>query len=60
SLKETDLSEEEIKSDILSFCEKNLDHFSVPRKIVFLDNLPRTKLDKLDFMSMSDPVPTSK
>lgn len=60
SLKETDLSEEEIKADILSFCEKNLDHFSVPRKIVFYDNLPRTKLDKLDFMTMSDPVPTSK
>ncbi len=60
SLNETDMSQDEIKEDVLDFCKKNLDPFSVPRKIVFLDNLPRTKLDKLDFMTMSDPVPVAK
>lgn len=54
---ETDMTEEELKKEILAFCEANLDKFSVPRKIVFMENLPRTKMDKLDFMAMSDPVP---
>ncbi len=57
SLANTDMSEDEIRKDILSFCEKNLDHFSVPRKIEILSSLPRTKMDKLDFMAMSDKVP---
>lgn len=54
---ETELTDDEIRAQILDFCEKNLDRFSVPRKIVFLDALPRTKMDKIDFMAMSDPVP---
>lgn len=58
ALAETDMTQDEIKTKILKFCEENLDKFSVPRKIVFLDNLPRTKMDKLDFMTMSDPVPS--
>lgn len=60
SLFETDMTEDEIREDVLNFCKENLDHFAVPRKIVFLDELPRTKLAKLDFLSMSDPVPVSK
>ncbi len=54
---ETEMTEDEIKKSILEFCEKELDRFSVPRKIVFYDNLPRTKMDKMDFMAMSDKVP---
>lgn len=59
SLNDTHMTEEEVKADVLSFCKKNLDPFSVPRKIIFMDNLPRTKLDKLDFLTMSDPVPVT-
>lgn len=51
------LSEDEVKKQILEFSERELDHFSVPRKIVIMDTLPRTKMEKLDFMKMSDPVP---
>ncbi|MCQ2462134.1 MAG: AMP-binding protein [Clostridia bacterium] len=57
SLNETDMTEDEIKKDITAYCEENLDHFSVPRKIEFFDLLPRTKMEKLDFMAMSDPAP---
>ena len=42
---------------MLDFCTKNLNSFSVPRKIVIMETLPRTKMAKLDFMAMSDPVP---
>ena len=48
---------ETIERELLTYCEKHLDHFSVPRKIEFLSALPRTKMDKMDFLAMSDPVP---
>lgn len=58
SLKDKTMPEDEVKAKVLAFCEENLENkFSVPRKIVIMDTLPRTKMAKLDFMSMSDPVP---
>lgn len=57
SLKDKTMPEDEVKEKVLDFCVKNLNKFSVPRKIVIMDSLPRTKMAKLDFMSMSDPVP---
>ncbi len=60
SLKPTDMNEEEVKDKVLQFCTENFEKFSVPRKIVILDALPRTKLAKLDFMTMSDKAPDSE
>ena len=57
SLKDKTMSEDEVKAKVLDFCVANLNSFSVPRKIVIMEALPRTKMAKLDFMSMSDPVP---
>lgn len=57
SLKDKSMAEDEVKEKVLDFCKQNLNSFSVPRKIVIMDTLPRTKMAKLDFMSMSDPVP---
>mgnify|MGYP004422396501 CR=1 FL=1 len=57
SLKDKSMPEDEVKEKVLDFCKQNLNSFSVPRKIVIMDTLPRTKMAKLDFMSMSDPVP---
>ena len=57
SLKDKSMPEDEVKEKVLVFCKQNLNSFSVPRKIVIMDTLPRTKMAKLDFMSMSDPVP---
>lgn len=54
SLKNTDMTEDEVKEEVLRFCTENFESFSVPRKIVIMDALPRTKLAKLDFMAMSD------
>lgn len=45
-------NEEEYKQTIIETCEKNLSKFSVPREIVFMDELPHTPLEKVDFMKL--------
>ncbi len=43
---------EDYKRQITEICEKNLSKFSVPRDIEFLDELPHTPLEKVDFMAL--------
>ena len=50
-------SDDELRDYLFSYCKNHLNGFSVPRKIEFLKALPRTKMEKLDFMAMSDPLP---
>ena len=56
-LNEKAASEETAREEILAYCEQHFNRFSVPRRIEFLKSLPRTKMDKMDFLAMSDPVP---
>ncbi len=51
SLKEKG-DEEEYKKIITEACAKNLNQFSVPREIIFMDELPHTPLEKVDFMKL--------
>lgn len=51
------MRKETAERDLLTYCEKHLDHFAVPRKIEFMSALPRTRMDKMDFLAMSDPLP---
>ncbi len=44
--------EEEYKKIITDACAKNLNQFSVPREIIFMDELPHTPLEKVDFMKL--------
>lgn len=44
--------EEEYKAKIIKACEDNLDKFSIPREIVFMNDLPHTPLEKVDFMAL--------
>ncbi len=48
---------EEYKKAILELCNERLDHFSVPRDIRFIDALPRTRLEKVDFLSLTENEP---
>ncbi len=52
-----DADEDALREYLFDYCGKHLNGFSVPRKIEFLASLPRTKMDKLDFMAMSDRLP---
>ena len=45
-------NEEEYRAKIIKACEDNLDKFSVPREIVFMNELPHTPLEKVDFMAL--------
>lgn len=47
----------EIEKKVMSFCRKNIEGFSCPRKAFVVDALPRTKMEKIDFVKLSDPVP---
>ena len=42
-------SEEELIAKIKKFGEQNLSKWSVPKEVVFIDELPRTKVGKVDF-----------
>jgi long-chain acyl-CoA synthetase len=46
----TDL--EALKQRIISHCEKTMIQYAVPREIEFCDDLPRTKVGKIDFVSL--------
>lgn len=52
-----DVDKEKAIADLKAFCEANLESISVPRKYEVMDLLPRTKMEKIDFMQLSDPVP---
>ena len=43
---------EEIKSEIRSYCKKKLMHYSVPYIYEFVDLLPKTAYNKIDFMKL--------
>ena len=43
---------EETKAEIAEFCKKNLAHHSVPYKYEFVDVLPKTPYNKVDFMKL--------
>ena len=46
----TDL--EDLRRRIISHCEKVMISYAVPREIEFRDDLPRTKVGKIDFVSL--------
>lgn len=56
SLKEKG-DEEEYRRIITETCEKNLSKFSVPKDIVFMNELPHTPLEKVDFMALTEKRP---
>ncbi len=41
-----------LRDSIVSHCEKNLIQYAIPREIEFCADLPRTKVGKIDFVSL--------
>lgn len=48
---------EQLKTRLMFYCKENLEGYACPRRIFVMDALPRTKMDKIDFVSLSDSVP---
>lgn len=46
--------EEEYRQAIEETCRKNFSKFSVPKEIIFMDELPHTKMMKVDFMKLTE------
>lgn len=59
SLKDSEADKEKMAETILSFCKENIEGYACPRRIEFYDLLPRTKMEKIDFVKLSDPVPNN-
>lgn len=57
ALRNAEADKEEITEKLMSFCKENFEGYTCPRKIFFVDALPRTKMEKIDFIKLSDPVP---
>lgn len=60
SLTETDIDKEIFKKELLDYCKLNIESYACPRKVEFYDFLPRTKMEKIDFVKLSDPVPNNR
>ena len=46
----------EAEKQILFFANEHLNHWSVPKMVVILDEMPMTKMNKLDYMALQDRV----
>ena len=53
------LMPEELKEKLMAYCKENVEGYGCPRKIEVMDALPRTKMEKIDFVALSDKVPTA-
>lgn len=53
-LKKTNASEHSAKKDLGKIYKKYLAKYEIPREIVVLDELPKTKLAKVDFMALKN------
>ena len=57
ALNDKEADEEEIKEKLMTFCKENFEGYACPRKVFIMPELPRTKMEKIDFVKLSDPVP---
>lgn len=57
SLTDPEADKDEAVKNLKAFCEDNIEGYGCPRKYEVFDALPRTKMEKIDFMKLSDPVP---
>ena len=56
-VKSADGDEAAYKAEITKLISDNLSKFSVPKDIQFIDEIPRTRLQKVDFMALSQFTP---
>ena len=57
SLTDKEADHEEAILKLKAFCKENIEAYACPRKYEVLELLPRTKMEKIDFMKLSDPIP---
>lgn len=60
SLVDGEADREKAKEMLMSFCKENIEGYACPRRIEIMDLLPRTKMEKINFVALSDPIPQAK
>jgi long-chain acyl-CoA synthetase len=55
--KDKDADEDALREELMAFCKNHFESYACPRKIFFIPELPRTKMEKVDFVKLSDPLP---
>ena len=60
ALNDKEADEEAIKEKLMTYCKENFEGYGCPRKIFVVPELPRTKMEKIDFVKLSDPAPQAK
>lgn len=51
-----DIDENKARETIMTHCKKHLAEYSLPRKIVFIDEFPKTKMGKVSFKALEDKI----
>ena len=57
SLKDPNADKTAAAAALKAYCEANIEGYACPRKFEIFDLLPRTKIEKIDFVRLSDPAP---
>ena len=60
ALNDKEADEEAVKEELMAYCKENIEGYACPRQIFVVPELPRTKMEKIDFVKLSDPVPQSR
>ena len=51
-----EIDEDKAKETIMAHCKKHLAEYSLPRKIIFIDEFPKTKMGKVNFKALEDKI----
>lgn len=57
SLRDSNADKDKIEKELLKYCRQNMEAYACPRRVEFHELLPRTKMEKIDFVKLSDPIP---
>ncbi len=56
-LRDEQADKDEMTEKLMTYCKEHFEGYTCPRRIFFIDAIPRTKMEKIDFLKLSDPVP---
>lgn len=56
---ESEKDKETLLEEVKAYCQANIEGYACPRKFEVHDLLPRTKMEKIDFLALSDKIPAT-
>ena len=59
SLRDPEQNPDEAVAALKKYCAANIEGYACPRKFEVMEALPRTKMEKIDFVKLTDPIPAN-